>query len=156
MEYEKILALLRELENRRVQYVLVGAMAMNVLGIVRATEDVDLFLPNDKENLQRVREALRAVWKDPQIDEIRDEDLSDRYGVIRYSPPNERLVVDLITHLGDAFRYEDLRVQMVPWEGLQVHVATPDTLYRMKKNTIRLQDKADAALLRERFGLKEE
>jgi hypothetical protein len=34
--------------------------------------------------------------------------------------------------------------------------ADPETLYRMKRNTVRLKDRADAALLRERFGLEDE
>jgi hypothetical protein len=37
-----------------------------------------------------------------------------------------------------------------------VKVATPGALYRMKKGTLRLQDQADAAALRERFNLKDE
>jgi hypothetical protein len=108
MEYEKILQLLRELEKRRVKYVLVGAVAMNLLGIVRATEDIDLFVPPDEENLLGLKERLGAVWNDPEIEGIRAGDLNGEYGVIRYAPPGQRLVVDLITRLGDAFRYEDL------------------------------------------------
>jgi len=37
-----------------------------------------------------------------------------------------------------------------------VRVATPAALYRLKKGTIRLQDQAGAATLRERFNLKDE
>jgi len=37
-----------------------------------------------------------------------------------------------------------------------VRVATPAALYRLKKGTIRLQDQADTATLRERFNLKDE
>jgi hypothetical protein len=35
-------------------------------------------------------------------------------------------------------------------------VASPRTLYRMKTDTVRLKDRADAALLRERFGIEDE
>lgn len=156
MEYDRILQFLRELESRRVEYILVGALAMNVHGILRATEDIDLFLPRSQENLQRLKDALHAVWNDPEIEGIRAEDLEEQFGVIRYGPPDHRLVVDLITRLGDAFRYEDLQAETIRWEGVNVRVATPQTLYRMKKNTIRLQDKADAAELREKFGLPED
>jgi hypothetical protein len=41
-------------------------------------------------------------------------------------------------------------------DGTSVRVATPAALYRLKKGTIRLQDQADAAALRERFNLKDE
>lgn len=40
-------------------------------------------------------------------------------------------------------------------EELTVTVVSPRTLYRMKKDTVRLQDRADAELVRERFGLEE-
>lgn len=38
---------------------------------------------------------------------------------------------------------------------VEVNVATPETLYRMKRDTVRLRDKADAQVLREKFGLKD-
>jgi predicted nucleotidyltransferase len=155
MEMERIQALLRELDQRGVQYILVGAVAMNVLGILRATQDIDLFLPPDKGNLARLKEALRAVWDDPEIEGIREEDLLQEYGVIRYGPPGERLTVDLITHLGEAFRYEDLQAEEIEWRGVKVRVATPETLFRMKKDTLRPQDRADAAQLSEKFGLRD-
>ena len=34
--------------------------------------------------------------------------------------------------------------------------ATPAALYRLKRGTVRLQDQADAAALRERFNLRDE
>jgi hypothetical protein len=40
-------------------------------------------------------------------------------------------------------------------EGVSVRVAAPATLYRMKKDTLRPMDRADAAALREKFELEE-
>jgi len=37
-----------------------------------------------------------------------------------------------------------------------VRVATPRMLYRMKRDTVRPQDKIDASVLRERFHLEDE
>jgi hypothetical protein len=61
-----------------------------------------------------------------------------------------------VTRLGEAFRYEDLESGEVDLEGQPVEVVTPRQLYRMKKDTIRLRDRGDAELLRERFGLDDE
>jgi hypothetical protein len=41
------------------------------------------------------------------------------------------------------------------FEGLEISVATPAMLYRLKKDTVRWKDRIDAAALRERFGLKD-
>jgi hypothetical protein len=44
------------------------------------------------------------------------------------------------------------RVRM-PFEDLVVTVASPAMLYRMKRDTVRLKDRADAEMLKQRFGL---
>ena len=44
----------------------------------------------------------------------------------------------------------------MPFEELTVSVANPATLYRMKRHTVRLKDRADAELLKQRFHLDEE
>jgi hypothetical protein len=43
----------------------------------------------------------------------------------------------------------------IPTVTWKVRVATPETLYAMKRDTLRLQDKADAQKLKEKFGLKD-
>ncbi len=41
------------------------------------------------------------------------------------------------------------------YEGVVVRVATPKALYDMKKDTVRLQDRADAEILKEQFDLSD-
>jgi len=153
MDFGRVAQFLQALERENVQYVLVGGVALNAHGIVRATQDLDLFVKPEPDNVASLKRALRAVWDDPEIDEVRYEELSGDYATIRYGPPNEDFVIDLMTRLGDAFRFDDLAAETVSWGGVNVRVATPETLYKMKKDTLRLVDRADAAELRERFGL---
>jgi len=40
-------------------------------------------------------------------------------------------------------------------EGVRARVATPRMLYRMKRDTIRPQDRMDAETIRQRFGLED-
>lgn len=155
MDYDRLIVLLRALAQHGVEYVLVGGIALNVHGIVRATEDVDLFVRPDPDNVEKVRAALRAVWPDPDIEQITAADLAGPYPTIRYGPPGEEFVIDLMSRLGTAFRFEDLRAEDVVLDGVHVRVASPETLYRMKKDTVRPIDRADAAVLKDKFGLKE-
>jgi Nucleotidyl transferase AbiEii toxin, Type IV TA system len=155
MEFERFLAVLRALERERVDYVLVGATALSLHGIVRATEDMDLFVRPASDNIDRLRRALRSVWDDPDIDQITVEDLAGEFPTIRYGPPGEDFVIDLLCRLGAAFGFHDLESEVVMVEGIKVSVATPATLYRMKKGTVRPIDRADAAALREKFGLSD-
>jgi len=156
MEFTVALELLRALDTEKVEYILVGGLAVNLHGIVRATQDIDLFLRLDHENIEKVKRALRLVWEDPEIDQIRYEDLAGEYPTVRYGPPNEDFVVDLITGLGETFRFEDLQAEQVRIEGVPIRIATPQTLIRMQKNTLRELGRIDAAQLREHFNLPED
>ena len=46
--------------------------------------------------------------------------------------------------------------ERVVLDGIRVRVATPRMLYRMKKDTVRPQDRLDAETLRRQFGLEDE
>ncbi len=154
MELGAVLIFLRNLGSHNADYVLVGGAALNVLGIVRATEDVNIFIEPSVSNIERVKESMRATWHDPAIEEIKAEDILGEYPVIRHGPPESDFTIDLLSRLGDAFRFKDLGWQWTEIAGVAVKVATPETLYRMKASTLRLQDQADAARLKERYGLE--
>jgi len=96
------------------------------------------------------------VFGDAHIDEISADDLLGEYPAVQYVPPNGTFHVDILVRLGDAFRFDDLEAMRMPFEELTVSVASPATLYRMKRDTVHLKDKADAELLRRRFGLDTE
>jgi len=155
-DYDAVLRdLLAALSKHRVDYALVGGAAVILHGLTRFTEDIDLFLPTDASNLDRLKDALRDVFTDPAIDEITATDLAE-YAVVRYGPPDADLVIDLMTRVGEAFRYEDIDTQDIEVEGIAVRVATPRTLYRMKRGTLRPKDRIDAEALRRQFHLDEE
>ena len=148
---------LRAFEAAGLEYVLIGAAAMGFHGLVRATEDLDLFIRATPENVDKLRAALRAAFEsDPHINEISSTDLLGEYPAVRYYPPTGDLYFDVLTRLGEAASFESVEAEVKEVEGTPVRVATPAALYRMKKGTIRLQDRADAAALRERFNLKDE
>jgi hypothetical protein len=156
MDFDKFLQVVRALAREGVDYVLVGAVALGLHGLVRATEDVDLFIRPDADNVERLKRALRSVWEDPEIAGITAQDLADEYPTVRYGPPGEGFVIDLLARLGSAFGFDDLEAETVSVEGVPVRVATPATLYRMKKGTMRPIDRADAAALKEKFAIPEE
>ena len=155
MDFEKVLAVLQALRVQKVEYVLIGALGMTVHGIVRATQDVDLFVRPEEDNVARLRAALRSIFPDDaSIGEISSADLAGAYPAIRYNSPDGSLVIDILSRLGDAFSYQDLQFEEKDYDGILVRVATPRMLYEMKKNTLRLQDRADAEALKELFGLE--
>jgi hypothetical protein len=156
VDRDELLKLLRAFEAQSLEYVLIGATAMGFHGVIRATEDVDLFVRATPENLGRLRRALHSVYADdPSVEEIRDADLLGEYPAVRYYPPSGDLFLDVMTRLGNAESFDTVEAEVKEIEGIRVRVATPAALYRMKKNTIRPLDRRDAAALAERFNLKE-
>lgn len=143
---------LAALEESGVDYVLIGGVAVNLHGLERATADIDVFVAPTVQNVERLKAALRAVYDDETIDEISPDDLLGDYPAVRYVPPNGP-PMDIVTRLGDAFRYDDLDAERYDVEGQAVRVATPSTLFRMKRGTVRPLDHADAARLAAAFGL---
>lgn len=152
-----MLRALRALAEEGVEYVLIGAAAMGVHGVIRATEDLDIIIRATKENLARVQRALRTVYEnDPSIDEISADDLLGDYPAVRYYPPTGDLYFDIVTRLGDAASWGTIESEVKDVSGVKVTVASPRALYRLKKGTIRPIDHQDAAMLRQAFDLEDE
>lgn len=156
MERDEILRVLRAFEAAGLEYVLIGATAMGFHGVVRATEDLDLFIKATAENVERLRVALRATYDDESIEEISTDDLLGDYPAVRYYPPTGDLYFDVLTRLGEAASFESIESETKDMDGTRVTVATPAALYRMKRTTLRSKDRQDAALLKERFNLQDE
>lgn len=146
--------ILRAFENHGVEYVLVGALAMAAHGLIRATRDIGVFLAPTEENLCRLTRALHSLFDDPSIEEITPDDLLGDYPAVEYVPPGAAFSIDIMTRLGTAFEYGDLQVETLDFDGVCVKVATPSTLYRMKKGTVRPQDAVDAAWLKDAYGVE--
>jgi hypothetical protein len=156
VDYERTKATLAALERHGARYVVFGAVALNLQGLARFTTDFDLFIAPEAANVERVKAALREVFGDPEIDKISAEDIMGAYPAVQYVPPAGDFHIDLVARLGEAFRFEDVEAERLPFEELTVSVATPRMLYRMKKDTVRLKDRADAEALRQRFHLEED
>ncbi len=157
MDRDEMLKVLRAFEAEQLEYVLIGATAMGFHGLVRATEDVDLFIRATEENVARLRRAFAVVYAgDSNIDEIRAVDLLGEYPALRYYPPTGDLYFDVMTRLGDVASFDNVEAETKEIDGIQVRVATPLALYRLKRGTVRALDRQDAAALRDRFDLREE
>lgn len=78
MDFDTLKDVLAALEHHGVRYVIFGAAALNVHGLARFTEDLDIFVAPDRENVERLKNAQRSVFDDPHIDEISSDDLQAR------------------------------------------------------------------------------
>jgi hypothetical protein len=156
MDFEVLDRVLAALESHRVKYAIFGAVALNLHGLLRNTEDLDIFIAPERSNIEQLKAALRDVIDDPEIDNITAEDLLGECPAVRYTPPTGAFYIDILTRLGEAFTFADLETERVPYEDLMVTVVTPRMLYKMKKDTVRGKDRVDADALRRTFNLEQD
>lgn len=156
MDFGKVLGLIKAMNDEHVEYITIGAVALNFHGVVRATTDADFFIRPDRENVERLKCALRRLWDDPHIEEISADDLLNDYPAVAYGPPDETFSMDFLTRLGEVYSYDNLPWQIIEYEEIPIRVVTAAKLYEMKKNTVRGQDKVDAERLRLKYPAVEE
>ena len=124
------------------RYVVVGGMAMIQAGFVRATEDIDLLVDADRDNLTRLRTALLDL-PDQAVREMGDEDL-DRYAVVRIA--DEFVVDPLKAACGVEYAEARELIEEVDLEGVRIPFANPELLWRTKQ-TVQSKDELDRLFL---------
>ena len=144
-QFDNFLKVLKALDNEQVDYILVGGVAVIIHGIERLTRDIDIFVKMNETNIQKLRNALHSIFNDKSIDEITLEELH-KYAVIRFGAP-DGFYIDIMARLGEMAVYEDLEYEIIHYQNTKIKIATPETLYELKKETLRLKDKYDAAYL---------
>jgi hypothetical protein len=153
MRLDDVLAVLDALERRGVRYAVFGGLAMAAYGFDRATRDLDLFVASDSDNIELLRRSLADVFDDPDIAQITAQDLGGEYPAIQYGPPGVDFTIDIVSRLGDEFRFDDLEIARVEVGSSVIAVVTPATLFRMKRDTVRPRDRDDAQRLARAFDL---
>jgi predicted nucleotidyltransferase len=136
--------LARELNDRGARYVVIGGVAMNLLGHARATFDVDLLIAANGDNQKKVKGAL-ATLPDQAILEAGDEDIAS-YIVLRV---NDVITVDLMTAAG-GIGYEEAEADII-WkeiEGVRIPVASARLMLRLKQ-TWREKDAEDRRVIQD-------
>jgi hypothetical protein len=129
------------------RFLVVGAHAMAVHGVPRATGDLDLWIEREPGNARRVWTALLAFGAPTQPLGISKADLLRPDTVIQLGLPPRR--IDL-TGVSFAEAWRD-RI-MVDLDGLHVPFLGRDTLIRNKRATGRLKERADLEALGESDG----
>ena len=126
------------LDAHEVRYLVVGGAAVNTLGFVRMTEDLDFWLERSSENADRTLAALAAFG----FTEFSKEDLLDPKAVLMLGRPPNR--IDLLTWIsGREFAdcYERRTYETL--DGLRVPMISLDDLLINKKASGRAKDLAD-------------
>jgi hypothetical protein len=133
--------------SNRVRFLLVGAHALAVHGVARATEDLDIFVEPSRRNVEPLRQCLVAFGFHGLATAADQFTFPRRMATLGVSPWE----IDLLNSLtGVTFATAWRERTTVALSGLRVPVLGLTTYVRNKGATDRPKDRLDLELLRER------
>jgi hypothetical protein len=144
---DDFLDMLRALAEVAAAFLVVGAHALSVHGVPRATGYLDLFIRPSRENAGRVFAALRRFGARVEAHGLTEEDLAAVGTVYQIGLPPRR--IDLLTSI-DGVGFDEAWDTRLDQEiaGLKVSFIGRDAFVRNKLATGRATDRLDVELLR--------
>jgi predicted nucleotidyltransferase len=139
------------LSQHGVEFMLIGGYAYNLHVEARVTQDIDVWVRPTRENLERLREALREfISADLNVEELLAMLDTNRLGFGVGLKPNR--IEMLLRVNGLEFDPAYARTLEVNVDGLVFRVIHPHDQIRNKRAAGRLKDLADVAMLVKRHG----
>jgi hypothetical protein len=138
---EKQISLLAAFAAAKVEYAVVGGVAVNAHGYVRATHDLDIFIRPTEENARAAFEALLALGV--PLEGLGPGDLLDDEENLRFGPEEDH--IDILASIG-TMPFDQVWRNRVETEveGLPVPFISKADLIENKRQVGRLRDLADA------------
>jgi len=137
---EKQISLLAAFAAAKVEYAVVGGVAVNAHGYVRATHDLDIFIRPTEENARAAFSALLALGV--PLEGLEPGDLLDDEENLRFGPEEDH--IDILASIGE-MGFDQVwrnRVETVV-DGLSVPFISKLDLMENKRQVGRLRDLAD-------------
>lgn len=143
--FEKLLVLLAD---AGVDFVLVGGLAVSLQGYVRFTEDVDLLIDSNPDNVRRLLNTL-ASYGEGFARELSPEDFMVEEGAIRIVEEVEQCQIDLFTVMSGRMFSDVIKdADAFPLQGREIRYASKNSLIGWKEKSVREKDRLDAMALR--------
>jgi len=159
--YEEIL---REFQKERVKYVIVGGIAVNLLGFLRSTADIDIVVEMSNNNLRKVVSILKRKGYhakqpvDPMgiaNEKIRHDWIHNKHmKEFNFYKEDELKEVDIIIESPVSYQEAKKDALKIKIDATILPVISIDNLIKMKKNTGRSVDKFDIEELKKIKKLK--
>ncbi len=152
------LDLFAALDQHKVDYLLIGGLALNIYGVERATMDVNLMIALDQANVLRFIDAAEALGLTPvapvAIGELADEQkrrswIQERHmrAFALHSKDAGKPTVDILIASAIDFAAAFSRKLVKQVGTLPVCLASVDDLLELKRQAGRKQDLADIEAL---------
>jgi hypothetical protein len=155
MFYERIF---RELDQRKIRYLVIGGIAVNIHGYSRATGDLDIMLSFETENVKKFIDLVNALGYKPKIP-VKIEELADPEKVeiwkkekhmevfSVYNTQNNLEHMDVMVENYIDFEAAYERREVVFARDIEISVSSIDDLIDLKKRASRRRDEIDIEAL---------
>ncbi len=133
-------SLLAAFAAAKVEYAVVGGVAVNIHGFVRATHDLDIFIRPTEENARAAFGALLALGV--PLEGLEPNDLLNDEETLRFGPEEDH--IDILAAIGEMSFDQVWRNRVeVQVEELSVPFISKADLIANKRQVGRLRDLAD-------------
>ena len=144
---------MREFQRQKVKYVIVGGIAVNLLGSLRNTADMDILVEMNNENLAKIVSILkkRGYSVKQPVDPIgianeiiRREWIHNKHmKAFNFYKEDELKEVDIIIESPVSFKEAQKSALKIKIDDIILPVISIDNLIKMKRNTGRSIDRLD-------------
>lgn len=145
--------------KNKVRYLIVGGLAVNLYGVPRMTQDIDLIISTKKQNILKINATLKDLGYIPRLP-VDPKDLADS-AKVRDWIENKNLKAFSFYHKKENFKVIDiLLVHPLQFEesfknktvkkakDVEIYLASLSDLIKTKEFSGRMQDSSDIKMLK--------
>ena len=152
-------AILEGLYKSKVRYLIVGGLSVNLYGVPRITQDIDIVVAMSKENILKITSLLKGLDYIPRLP-VNPDDLANHDKVKDwienknlkafsfYHTYNPYKVVDIVLVHPLDFEKSFIDRTVKKAKGIDVYLASVDDIIKMKEFSGRTQDLSDIEMLK--------
>jgi hypothetical protein len=153
------LEILEGLYEKKIRYLIVGGLSVNLYGVPRLTQDIDIIISTDRENILKIITVLKNHGYVPRLP-VNPEDLADSDKVKDWVE-NRNLKAFSFYHKKDNYKVVDIvLVHPLDFEesfknrtvkrvkDIEIYLASIDDLIETKEFSGRAQDISDIEMLK--------
>jgi hypothetical protein len=158
---------LEGLYKNKIEYLIVGGLAVNLHGVPRVTYDIDIIISTDRDNVLKLNKILMGLGYVPRLP-VNPDDMADEKTLKDwiencnmkafsfYHKENNYRVIDIVIEHPLSFieAFQHRVVKKV--DDIEIYVARLDDMISMKKVSNRSKDLSDMEMLKEALKIMEQ
>jgi len=161
------LDILEEFYKKNIKYLIVGGLAVNLHGVPRVTQDIDIIISTDRNNILKITGILKALSYKPRLP-VNPEDLAEP-DIVREWIENRNMKAFSFYHQQDNFKVIDIVIFhnldfniafknkiVKKINEFEIYLSSIDNLIKLKEYSGRDQDLSDVEMLKKVKQIRED